>query len=63
MTPGKGYCLHKEANLIKQKYITQRTVAQNIKIQLKSTIENEKVEELKRQPMLDNSTVTLKAHQ
>jgi acetolactate synthase small subunit len=63
MTPGKGYCLHKEANLIKQKYMTQGTVVQNIKTQLKSIIENEKVEELKRKPMLDNSTVTLKDHQ
>jgi len=35
----------KEANLIKQKCMTQETVAQNIKKHLKSSIENEKIEE------------------
>ena len=45
------YSLQKEANLIKQKYITQETAAQNIKNQLKSSNENEKTEELKRKPM------------
>jgi hypothetical protein len=39
-----------EANLIKQKYMTQETAAQNIKNQLKSSNENEKMEELKRNP-------------
>jgi len=43
--------------------MTKGTAAQNIKTQLKSTIENEKVEELKRKPVLDNSTGTLKDHQ
>ena len=36
------YSLQKEANLIKQNYMTQETVAQNIKKQLKSSIENER---------------------
>jgi len=36
------YSLQKEANLIKQKYMTQETVAQNIKKQLKSSVENER---------------------
>ena len=40
----------KEANLIKQKYMTQENAAQNIKNQLKSSIENKKIE-LKRKPM------------
>jgi len=44
------YSLQKEANLIKQKYMTQGTVPQNIKNQLKSSNENEKIE-LKRKPM------------
>ena len=51
MTPGEPNALPKEANLIKQKYTIQETAAQNIKNQLKSSIENEKVEELKRKPM------------
>jgi hypothetical protein len=45
------YSLQKEANLIKQKYMSQETAAQNIKNQLKSTIENEKIETLERKPM------------
>jgi hypothetical protein len=40
--------LQKETNLIKQKYVTQETAAQNIKNQHKSSTENEKIEELKR---------------
>ena len=44
-------CLQKEANLIVQKYMTQDTAAQNFKNQLKSSIENKKIEELKRKPM------------
>jgi len=32
------YSLQKEAHLIKEKYMTQETAAQNIKNQLKSTI-------------------------
>jgi general stress protein 26 len=46
------YSLQKEANLIKQKYMTQKTTAQNIKNHLKSSTENEMIEELKRKPML-----------
>jgi len=46
---GKTKYLKKEANLIKQKYMTLETAAQNIKKQLKSS--NEKIEELKRKPM------------
>jgi len=34
-----------------QKYITQDTAAQNFKNQLKSSIENEKIEELKRKSL------------
>ena len=40
-----------EAKLIKQKYMTQETVAQNIKNQLKSSTEKEKTKERKRKPM------------
>jgi hypothetical protein len=40
------YSLQKEANLIKQKCMTQETAAQDIKNQLKSSTENEKIEEL-----------------
>jgi hypothetical protein len=43
--------------------MTKGTAVQNIKTQLKSTIENEKVEELKRKPVLFNSIGTLKDHQ
>jgi hypothetical protein len=35
------YSLQKEANLIKQKYLKQETAAQNIKTQLKSSIETQ----------------------
>ena len=45
------YSLQKETKLIKQKYMSQETAAQNIKNQLKSTIENEKIEALERKPM------------
>jgi len=45
------YCVQKEANLIKQIYMTQETAAQNSKNQLKSGIEKEKIEELKLKPM------------
>jgi hypothetical protein len=41
------YSLQKEAHLIKQKCVTQETAAQTIKNQLKSSIENENIEELK----------------
>jgi hypothetical protein len=39
--------VQKEANLIKRKYVKPGTAALNIKNQLKSNIENEKIEELK----------------
>jgi hypothetical protein len=42
------YYLQKEATLIKQKYMTKETAAQNIKNQYKSSTENEEIEELKR---------------
>jgi len=45
------YSLLKEANLIKQKYMTKETAAQNIKNLLKSNIENKKIEELKSKSM------------
>ena len=45
------YPLQKEANLIKQNYMTQETVTQNIKNQCKSSNENEKMEKHKRKPM------------
>jgi len=43
--------LQKEANLIKQKYMTQETDAQNIKNQLKPSTDNETTEELKNKPI------------
>jgi len=46
MILGKPYTLLKEANLIKQKYMTKETAAQNIKNLHKSNIENKKIEEL-----------------
>jgi hypothetical protein len=47
MTRGKTkYSLQREANLIKQKCMTQKTAAQNIKNQPKSSTENEKTEKL-----------------
>jgi hypothetical protein len=52
----------KEANLIKQKCMTQ-TVAQNIKKQLKSSTENEKIDELERTPMHGRFYQTLKDRQ
>jgi hypothetical protein len=45
------YSLKKEANLIKQKYMKQETAAQNIKNQLKPSIESKTIEELKRKPV------------
>jgi len=45
------YSLQKEANLINQKYTTQETAAENIKNQLKSSIENEMIEALRRKPV------------
>ena len=50
------YPLQKEANLTKQKYMTQETAAQNIKNKLKSSTENQKIEELKRKAMCGQST-------
>jgi hypothetical protein len=50
------YPLQKEANLIKQKYVTQETAVQNIKNRLKSSTENQKTEELKRKAMHGQST-------
>jgi hypothetical protein len=44
------YSLQKEANLINQKYMTQKTAAQNIKNHLKFSTENETIEEIKRKP-------------
>jgi hypothetical protein len=44
------YSLQKEVNVIKQKYMTQKTTAQNIKNHLKSSTENEMIEELKGKP-------------
>jgi hypothetical protein len=46
MMLGKTNTLQNEANLIKQKYRTQETAAQTIKNKLKSSTENEKIEEL-----------------
>jgi hypothetical protein len=46
-----------------QKYMTQETAAQNIKNQLRSSTENEKTEEPKRNEFMGNSTGTLKDHQ
>jgi len=51
MTAGKPNTLPKEAKLINQIYMTQETAAQNRKNQLKSGIENEKIEELKMKPV------------
>jgi len=45
------YCLQKEANLINQKYMTEKTAAQNIKNHLKFSTENETIEEIKRKRM------------
>jgi len=45
------YPLQKDANLIKQKYMTQETATQNIKNKLKSSTKNEKMEGNKRNPM------------
>jgi hypothetical protein len=50
MMPGKTNALYKTANIIKQKYMTKESVAQNTKHQLNSSNENEKIE-LKKKPM------------
>jgi len=50
------YPLQKEANLTTQKYTIQETAAQNIKNRLKSSIENQRIEELKRKAMRGQST-------
>jgi len=47
----RPHTVQKEANLIKQEYIKPETAAPNIKNQLKSNTENEKIEELKSKPM------------
>jgi cell division protein FtsL len=57
------YSLQKEANLLKPKYMKQEEATQNIKNQLKSRTEKEKIEEIKNEQSMDNSTRTLKAHQ
>jgi hypothetical protein len=54
------YYLQKEANLLQQKFKTQDSAAQNIKYQLQSSTETQKIEELKRKPM---HAGTLKDHQ
>jgi len=51
--------VQKEANLVKQKSMTKETAAQNIKNQHKSSIENKKIEEFKRQQCMDNSAGTV----
>jgi len=54
MMPGKPNTLYKkEANLLQQKCNAKGSAAQNIQYQLKSSTENEKIEELKRKPMHD----------
>jgi len=61
---GKAKCsLEKNSNLIKQKYMTQKTAAQKIKNQLKSSNENDKTEKIKGIQCMDNCTGTLKDHQ
>jgi len=45
------YSVQKEDNLVKQKYVTQETAAQNIKNLHKSSTENKKIEEFRRQPL------------
>jgi hypothetical protein len=45
------YSVQKEANLIRQIYMTQETAAQNSKNQLKSGFAKEKMEELKMKQM------------
>jgi hypothetical protein len=51
MMPGKKIALYKTANIIKQKYMTKESTAQNNKHQLNSSTENEKTEELERKQM------------
>ena len=48
---------------MKQKYVTQEAAAQNIKNDLKSSIENEKIEELKKKPVHGQFYQTLTGHQ
>jgi len=45
------YSLTKESNLIKQKYMGPETAAHNTKKHIKSSTENEKIEELKQKPI------------
>jgi hypothetical protein len=59
----KPNTVQKEANLIKQKYIKPETAAPNIKNQLKSSTENEKIENRRANQSRDISTRTLKDHQ
>jgi hypothetical protein len=65
MTPEKTtYPMQKEANLIKQNYMTQKPAAQNVKNLFKYSTENEKIEELKRKPIRGQvNTGTLKDYQ
>jgi len=49
MMPGKPNTLQKGTNPIKQKYMKLETAAQNLKNQLKSSIDYNKTEELKSQ--------------
>jgi len=57
------YSLQNKANLIKQKYMMQETAAQTIKNKLKSSSENEKIEDFRGNQCMDNSTRTLEDHQ
>jgi hypothetical protein len=53
--------MQKEANQIKQKYMTQKPAAQNIKNRLQYSTESGKIEELKRKPIHEQlNTRTLK---
>jgi hypothetical protein len=54
MMAGRSNPVQKQANLIKQKYIKPETAARNIKNQIKFSIDNEKIEELKSKPMQEN---------
>jgi len=55
--------MQKEANLIKQKYMTPKPAAQNIKNRFKYSTENENID-LKRKPIHEQlNTRTLKDYQ
>jgi hypothetical protein len=59
-TTGKAkYSVQKEADLIKQKYMIQESAAHNTKNQIKSSIEYEKIEELKWKPIHGQSNQEL----